>query len=140
MLSICTQTAISVLHDIALGNALQSVNYLLSAEEWKDLFDKLEKGHLIRCLPDKEPGNLSSYALWHPLSEISLLDVLQALNEPIPVSYTHLRYSPNSLPCKRPKSSLYCRSKVIQLVFWEMASMMQAPCVSQILAYLSIRR
>lgn len=56
MLSICTQTAISVLHDIALGNALQSVNYLLSAEEWKDLFDKLEKGHLIRCLPDKEPG------------------------------------------------------------------------------------
>ena len=33
--------------------------------------------------PDKEPGNLSSYALWHPLSEISLLDVLQALNEPI---------------------------------------------------------
>ena len=70
-------------HDIALGNALQSVNYLLSAEEWKDLFDKLEKGHLIRCLPDKEPGNLSSYALWHPLSEISLLDVLQALNEPI---------------------------------------------------------
>ena len=83
MLSICTQTAISVLHDIALGNALQSVNYLLSAEEWKDSFDKLEKGHLIRCLPDKEPGNLSSYALWHPLSEISLLDVLQALNEPI---------------------------------------------------------
>ena len=52
MLSICTQTAISVLHDIALGNALQSVNYLLSAEEWKDLFDKLEKGHLIRCLPE----------------------------------------------------------------------------------------
>ena len=80
MLSICTQTAISVLHDIALGNALQSVNYLLSAEEWKDLFDKLEKGHLIRCLPHKEPGNLSSYALWHPLSEISVLDVLQALN------------------------------------------------------------
>ena len=73
MLSICTQTAISVLHDIALGNVMQSVNYLLSAEEWKDLFDKL----------DKEPGNLSSYALWHPLSEISLLDVLQALNEPI---------------------------------------------------------
>ena len=86
MLSICTQTALSVLPDIALGNALQSVNYLLSAEEWKDLFDKLEKGHLIRCLPDKEPGNLSSYALWHPLSEISLLDVLQALNEPIQIA------------------------------------------------------
>ena len=43
MLSICTQTAISVLHDIALGNVMQSVNYLLSAEEWKDLFDEVTK-------------------------------------------------------------------------------------------------
>lgn len=83
MLSICTQTAIAVLHDIASGNDLQSVNFLLSDGEWKDLFDKLEQGQLIRRLPDKEPGKLSSYALWRPLPEISLLDVLQALNEPI---------------------------------------------------------
>ena len=83
MLSICTQTAIAVLHDIALGNDLQSANYLLSEEKWKDLFDKLEQGQLIRPLPDKEPGKLSSYVLWRQLPEISLLDVLQALNEPI---------------------------------------------------------
>ena len=56
MLSICTQTAISVLHDIALGSALQSVNYLLSAEEWKDLFDKLEKAILSGVCRTKSRG------------------------------------------------------------------------------------
>lgn len=83
MLSIRTQTAIAVLHDIALGNDLQSANFLLSEGEWKDLFDKLEQGQLVRLLPDKESGKLSSYALWRPLPDVSLLDVLQALNEPI---------------------------------------------------------
>lgn len=83
MLSICTQTAIAVLHDIALGNDFQSPKFFLSEGEWKELFDKLEQGRLIYCLPDKEPGKLSSYALWRPLPEISLLDVLQSLNEPI---------------------------------------------------------
>lgn len=83
MLSIRTQTAIAVLHDIALGNDLQSANFLHSEEEWKELFDKLEQGQLIRLLPDRESGRLSSYALRRPLPEVSLLDVLQALNEPI---------------------------------------------------------
>lgn len=83
MLSIRTQTAIAVLHDIASGNDLQSANFLFSEGEWKELFDKLERGRLIHLLPDREPGKLSSYALWRPLPEISLLDVLQALNEPI---------------------------------------------------------
>lgn len=83
MLSTCTQTAIAVLHDIASGNNLQSANFLLSKGEWKDLFDKLEQGQLIRCLPDKKPGILSSYELLRPLPELSLLDVLQVLNEPI---------------------------------------------------------
>lgn len=83
MLSIRTQTAIAVLHDIALGNNLQSANFLHSAEEWKELFDKLEQGQIIRCLSDKESGKLSSYALRRPLPEVSLLEVLQALNEPI---------------------------------------------------------
>lgn len=83
MLSICTQTAIAVLHDIASGNDLQSANFLLSEGEWKELFSKLEQGQLIRLLPGKKSGKRSSYALCHPLPEISLLDVLQALNEPI---------------------------------------------------------
>lgn len=83
MLSIRTQTAIAVLHDIALGNDLQSANFLLSEVEWKELFDKLEQGQLIRLLPDRESGRLSSYVMRRPLPEVSLLDVLQALNEPI---------------------------------------------------------
>ena len=72
-----------MLHDIASDNDLQSANFLFSEEEWKDLFDKLEQGQLVRRLPDKEPGKLSSYLLWRPLPEISLLDVIQALNESI---------------------------------------------------------
>lgn len=83
MLSVCTQTAIAVLHDISSGNALQSANFLLSEGEWKGLFDKLEKGGLIRCLPYEKPGTLSSYKLCRPLPDISLLDVLEATDEPI---------------------------------------------------------
>lgn len=83
MLSIRTQTAIAVLHDIALGSDLQSANYLLSEREWKELFDKLDQSLLICLLPDKESGKLPSYALRRPLPEVSLLDALQALNEPI---------------------------------------------------------
>ncbi|WP_294562346.1 hypothetical protein [uncultured Bacteroides sp.] len=83
MLSKRTQTAISVLYDISSGNALQSVNFLLSKGEWKELFDKLEKGRLIRLLPNKESGSLSSYELCHPLTNISLLDILEAMDDPI---------------------------------------------------------
>ena len=73
MLSIRTQTAIAVLQDLSFDTVLQTANFLLSEGEWKDLFDKL----------NKEPGILSSYELSRPLSDISLLDVLEATNEPI---------------------------------------------------------
>ena len=83
MLSIRTQTAIAVLQDLSFDTVLQTANFLLSEGEWKDLFDKLEAGRLIRRLPNKEPGILSSYEFSRPLSDISLLDVLEATNEPI---------------------------------------------------------
>ena len=83
MLSVCTQTAIAVLHDISSGNALQSANFLHSEGEWKGLFDKLEKGGLIRCLPYEKPVTLSSYKLCRPLPDISLPDVPEAREEPI---------------------------------------------------------
>ena len=79
---ICIQTAIAVLHGLSSGNVLQPVNFSLPEEEWKDLLNKLEKEQLIRFLPDKEPGTLLSYELCRPLSEISLLDVLQTIHEP----------------------------------------------------------
>lgn len=83
MLSIRTQAAIAVLHDISSGNNLQSGNFLFSEEEWKILLEELEKRQLICLLPDQMAGVLFSYKLCCPLADISLLDVLQALNEPI---------------------------------------------------------
>lgn len=83
MLSIPTQAAIAILHDISSGSDLQASNFLFSEEEWRKLLDELETGRLIRLLPDKMPGTLSSYELCRPLPEISLLDVLRATDEPI---------------------------------------------------------
>lgn len=83
MLSIPTQAAIAILHDISSGSDLQASNFLFSEEEWRNLLDELETGRLIRLLPDKTPGTLSSYELCRPLPEISLLDVLRATDEPI---------------------------------------------------------
>lgn len=42
MILIHTQTNIAVLQHLSLGNILQSVNFLLSKEESKDLFDHFE--------------------------------------------------------------------------------------------------
>lgn len=75
MLSIFTQTAIAVLHDVSSGTALQSANFLLSGEDWKDLFALLEKGQLIRLLPGREATAPSSYELCRLFTDISLLDV-----------------------------------------------------------------
>ncbi len=83
MLSIPTQAAIAVLHDIFFNNDLWSAPFHLSEGEWKNIFDKLEAGKLIRLLPDKEPKILSSYELCRPLPNITLLDVLKTLDETI---------------------------------------------------------
>lgn len=67
MLSIRTQTAIAVLHDIVSGNDLQSAKFLFSEGEWKELFGKLEQGRLIRCnmpTPEKFYMNHSQIADW----------------------------------------------------------------------------
>ena len=76
MISTLTQAAIAILHDISSGDDMQSADFLFSEGEREKLFDELEKSHLIRLLPDKKPGTLSSYVLCRPLPDISLLDVL----------------------------------------------------------------
>lgn len=78
-----TQTAIAVLHDISSGSIQQTSNVSLSMEEWKDLFHKLETGGLIRRLSDKEEGVLTSYELLQPFHELTVLDLLIAINEPL---------------------------------------------------------
>lgn len=66
MLSIRTQAAIAVLYDISTGNDLQSPNFLFSKGEWKNVFEELEKGQLIRLLPAKVARMF--------LSEIKIVD------------------------------------------------------------------
>lgn len=82
MLSVYTraQIAIAVLHDLSSSKVLQPVKFLLQNEEWKDLLNKLEKVQLIRLLPNKETRILFSYEFSRPLLQISLLNVLQAIN------------------------------------------------------------
>jgi len=53
MIFICTQTTIAVLQNHSSGNILQPVSFLLSEEEWGNLFEKLKKRQLIRILPNK---------------------------------------------------------------------------------------
>lgn len=91
MLTIFTQAAIAVLHDIHSKDCLRSVNFLLTKEEFNNLLCKLEEAGLIRPLPNKGIATTSDtackellhYELSRPLYELTLLDVLKALNEPI---------------------------------------------------------
>ena len=83
MLSLRTQAAITVLHGLSSNDNLQSDVSILSSEEWRVVFQELERGKLIRLLPQHTAGTLYSYELCRPLTNISLLDVLQALNEPV---------------------------------------------------------
>lgn len=90
MLSVYTraQIAIAVLHDLSSSKVLQPVKFLLQNEEWKDLLNKLEKVQLIRLLPNKETRILFSYEFSRPLLQISLLNVLQAINIVATYRYT----------------------------------------------------
>lgn len=91
MLTIYTQAAIAVLQDIHSGDCLRSPYFQLTAEEFNNLLCKLEKKGFIRPVPDKAITTTSDVAykeLLHfeptcPLYEFTLLQMLQALNEPI---------------------------------------------------------
>lgn len=72
MLTVFTQTAIAVLHDISSGEYLQSANFRLSEEELSELLQKLESSGLVRRLPEVEEGILSSYELCRPLARTLL--------------------------------------------------------------------
>jgi DNA-binding IscR family transcriptional regulator len=87
MLTVFTQTAIAVLQDISLGTCLESATFRLSEDELRELLQKLESGELIRLLPDRVEGLLSSYELCRPLRELSLLEVIEATGEPINCKY-----------------------------------------------------
>ena len=83
MLTQATQAAIAILHDISTGIYFRSANFRFTEEEWENLFHKLEEGHIIRLLPNCEANIISSYVLCRSLNDLSLLDILEALGEPI---------------------------------------------------------
>lgn len=82
MLTPLTQTAISILHEIAYGNSHKpSFDYSLFQNTVSELLARLEAGGLIRCT-DTEHRNLpASYELARPCYRISLLDLLEATGE-----------------------------------------------------------
>ena len=87
MLTPLTQTAIAVLYDIYTGGyPYRTTQYPVAPHCLTELLTRLETGGLIRRknlpgtnLPAGDP--LSSYELARPYSSISLLDVLEALDE-----------------------------------------------------------
>lgn len=81
MLSSLTQEAIAALQDIASRGSTLQHNYKATAGEIAALCTLLEGKGLIARLPGQPAGCLSSYELTRPLSDVTLLDVLEATDE-----------------------------------------------------------
>ena len=83
MLTLFTQVAIALLQDISSGAKEQSKKLSFPEEDRLSLLRKLETGRLIHRNESGKEGDLSSYQLCRSLEAISLLDILEALKEPI---------------------------------------------------------
>lgn len=81
MLTLLTQKAIAVLHDIALQEPLGVQNYRIPAQELAIILGCLEYKRLIARAADARMDRVTSYRLCRPLAEISLLDVLEAMDQ-----------------------------------------------------------
>lgn len=81
MLTLLTQKAIAVLHDIALQEPLGVQNYRIPAQELAIILGCLEYKGLIVRAADARMDRVTSYRLCRPLAEISLLDVLEAMDQ-----------------------------------------------------------
>lgn len=92
MLSPLTQIAITLLHDIAMHEPHEAIGHCTSPEELRYIYTRLEqKGMICRNEKEKEKGKTTedadadtyttcSYKLCRPLCEISLLEVLEAID------------------------------------------------------------
>lgn len=83
MLTHLTQTAIAVLHDIALKGCLSSADFSIGEDKLNELLQKLEASLIIHRLPEQEKDTQPSYELYRPLNEISILNVIEAVGEPV---------------------------------------------------------
>ena len=92
MLSPLTQIAITLLHDIAMHGPHEAIGHCTSPEELRYIYTRLEqKGMICRNEKEKEKVKTTedadadtyttcSYKLCRPLCEISLLEVLEAID------------------------------------------------------------
>lgn len=81
MLTIQTQVAISILHTVSSSQEPHSLGKLFSANIVSELLDQLEAGEIIRLVPGRDKGSITSYELARPTASISLLDILEATGE-----------------------------------------------------------
>ncbi|WP_281696520.1 hypothetical protein [Bacteroides clarus] len=90
MLSPLTQIAITLLHDIAMHEPHEAIGHCTSPEELRYIYTRLEQKGMI-CRNEKEKVKTTedvdadtyttcSYKLCRPLCEISLLEVLEAID------------------------------------------------------------
>ena len=73
MLTIQTQVAITILHSIATAHESHSLGRLFSTNIVSELLEQLEMGKIIRLIPGKEKGKITSYELTRPSVNISSL-------------------------------------------------------------------
>lgn len=81
MLTLKTRFTLAVLHDIYLPDFGYSDKYHFPSTELFYTLTQLQAAGLVKLLPEKRAGVLSSYILGKPYSEITLLDVLCAIDE-----------------------------------------------------------
>lgn len=81
MLTLLTQKAIAILHDIAAQDFRVAERYKIIPDEMTVLLAKMERKELIARKPGGRVDEERDYNLCRPLAEISLLDVLEAVNE-----------------------------------------------------------
>ena len=88
MLTELTQTAIAVLCDISAGShPYRTAQLHIDPEYLIGILTKLETGGLVRHRDTSFADTLSSYELVRPYTSISLLDILETLDEHLNCNY-----------------------------------------------------
>lgn len=81
MLTLKTQKALAILHDISICDDHFTAKFKMNEEELSNYLQELEKASLIHLLSGEPEKQLGSYTLNRSLSKISLLTLLNAINE-----------------------------------------------------------
>lgn len=81
MLTLKTRFTLAVIHDIYQPDFQYCDKYCFPSNELLHVLGQLQAAGLIKQLPGHIAGAITSYVLIKPYSEITLLDVLTAIDE-----------------------------------------------------------